>query len=215
MSNPNLLHDILKAAGANKKRTRVGRGEASKGKTSGTGHKGQKSRGGKPKRIGFEGGQTEIYRRFPQRGFSNALFKTEFHPVNVSMLNRFEDGATVDKEALKEAGLISNNRLDVKILGHGELTKKLTVKVAAYSRNAHKIIGEAGGEALTVDGGTYNFKEPKNARLGRKLDKRMADLGLAKDEPASTETATESPAPGDVTSAPESGTQAPVEPSDA
>lgn len=183
MSNPNLLHDILKAAGKHKRKQRVGRGEASKGKTAGLGHKGAGSRGGKPKRLGFEGGQTEIYRRFPQRGFTNAAFTTRYHPVNVSMLERFEDGQTVDKEALKEAGLISNNRLGVKILGDGELTKKLTVKANAYSRNAHKLIGEAGGQALNADGQEYAFKEPKSERLSKKLDKRLDALGIA--QPAS------------------------------
>lgn len=174
-----LIHDILGQVPRNKKKQRIGRGEGSKGKTSGRGQKGAGARGGKPKRLGFEGGQTEIYRRFPQRGFTNALFTTRYHAVNVSMLDRFEEGATVDQAALKTAGLIPNTRLGVKILGHGELSKKLDVRVAAYSRNAHKLITDAGGTARTETGEEYSFKKPKNARLSRKLDKRLDRLGLA------------------------------------
>ena len=172
------IQDILGRAGKYKRKQRLGRGEGSKGKTSGRGQKGAGARGGKPKRLGFEGGQTEIYRRFPQRGFSNAQFKTVYQAVNVSMLERFDDGATIDREALAAAGLVSNKRDPVKILGHGTLSKKLDVRADAYSRNAHKLIGDAGGTARTADGGEVTFAEPKNARLGRKLDKRLASLGL-------------------------------------
>ena len=215
----NLIHDITQAAGANKKRQRVGRGEGSKGKTSGRGQKGAGARGGPNMRIGFEGGQTEIYRRFPQRGFSNAQFTTRYHPVNVSMLERFDEGATIDKPALKAAGLIPNTRLGVKILGHGGLTKRLRVHADAYSRQAHKLIGDAGGEALDAKEQPYQFKEPKNARLGRKLDKRLDRLGLAVETPAdgdgeapaTTDAGAPAPEPTSgesaaVTEAPESGT---------
>ncbi len=220
MPNPNLLSDILQAAGKHKRRQRVGRGEGSKGKTSGTGHKGANSRGGKPMRRGFEGGQTEIYRRFPQRGFSNHLFKTRYSTVNVSLLERFDDGTTIDRELLKTTGLIPNLRLPVKILGDGELTKKLTIKVEGYSRNAYDLIGKAGGEALTADGQGYSFKEPKNERLSRKLDKRLAKLGLPPQEKPADEANLETSASetsvaadvvskdDDVTKAPESGTEA-------
>jgi large subunit ribosomal protein L15 len=224
----NLIHDITKAAGAHKKRQRLGRGEASKGKTSGRGQKGAGARGGKPKRLGFEGGQTEIYRRFPQRGFSNALFKTRYHAVNVSMLERFEDGTVVDRDALKAAGLIPNTRLGVKILGQGELSKKLTIHANSYSRSAHKLVEAAGGTTLNAKGQPFQFAEPKNARLGRKLDKRLDALGIEKPsadggssdaathdaKPTNAEAVTgdvgETPPSGDdasVTEAPESGAE--------
>ncbi len=193
-ANSSQIQDILARAGRYKRKQRLGRGEGSKGKTSGRGQKGAGARGGKPKRLGFEGGQTEIYRRFPQRGFSNAKFKTVYQAVNVSMLERFEDGTTVDRATLKAAGLISNNRDPIKVLGHGSLSKKLDVRVDAYSRNAHKLIGEAGGTAKTVDGGDVSFAEPKNARLGRKLDKRLSALGL---EPQAKADATPDAEPGD------------------
>ena len=100
-----LLHDITKTAGRHKRAQRIGRGEGSKGKTGGRGQKGAGSRSGKNKRIGFEGGQTEVYRRFPQRGFSNKPFETKYHVVNLSALERFDEGSTVDQRALKQAGL--------------------------------------------------------------------------------------------------------------
>ena len=219
------IHDILGMVPRNKKKQRIGRGEASKGKTSGRGQKGAGARGGKNKRLGFEGGQTEIYRRFPQRGFTNAMFTTRYHPVNVEMLDRFDEGATIDQESLKAAGLIPNTKLGVKILGDGELKKKFDVRVAAYSRNAHKMIVDAGGTAKTDKGEEVVFKAPKNARLGRKLDKRLAALGIenesAGSDAASTDskptnveavtgTAGDTPPAGDdapVTKAPESGAE--------
>ncbi len=201
-----LIHDILKDAGRNKKRQRIGRGEGSKGKTSGRGQKGAGARGGKRQRLGFEGGQTEIYRRFPQRGFSNAMFKTAYHPVNVEMLNRFEEGQVIDRDVLKTAGLIPNRRLGVKILGDGELSKKLVLRVDAYSRSAYQAIVDAGGEATTAKGEPYEFKAPKNERLRKKLDKRLNGLGIATDEPGDADTAAPAETAGDVTSAPEAGT---------
>jgi large subunit ribosomal protein L15 len=222
-----LLHDITKTAGRNKRPQRIGRGEGSKGKTSGRGQKGAGSRAGSSKRIGFEGGQTEVYRRFPQRGFSNKPFETKFHVVNLSALERFDDGATVDQRALKQAGLIPNANMAVKILGHGKLTKRLTLVAAAYSRSAHKAITEAGGSVQNVAGQPYTFQEPRTRRQSAKLDKRLAKLGLparekppeepaapaeksgkgkspkAKKEPSARPTGES----GDVTSAPESGTR--------
>lgn len=174
----NLVHDITQQAGAHKKPTRIGRGDGSKGKTSGRGHKGAGARAGFGKRIGFEGGQTEIYRRFPLRGFSNKPFETKYNVVNLADLNRFDDGATVDQAALKEAGLIPNTHLGVKVLGRGELSKKLTVVAAAYSRSAHKAITDSGGTAQDTDGQPFAFREPRNKRLQRKLDKRLAALGI-------------------------------------
>ena len=114
---------------------RRGRGHGSgNGKTAGKGHKGQKARSGAP-RIGFEGGQMPLYRRLPKRGFKNRNTK-EIVAINLSALERFEDGATVDVNTLMEAGIIKNPRDGVKVLGNGELTKKLNVKVDAYSASA-------------------------------------------------------------------------------
>jgi large subunit ribosomal protein L15 len=123
---------------------RRGRGHGSgNGKTAGKGHKGQKARSGAP-RIGFEGGQMPLYRRIPKRGFKN-INTLEIVAINVSELNRFEDGAEVTIAALVESGLISNPRDGVKILGNGELTKKLNVKVTAASASAKEKIEAAGG----------------------------------------------------------------------
>jgi len=128
---------------------RRGRGHGSgNGKTAGKGHKGQKARSGAP-RAGFEGGQMPLYRRIPKRGFTNRNTK-EIVAVNVDVLNRFEDGATVTVDSLIEAGIIKNPRDGVKILGHGELTKKLVVKVNAYSAGAAEKIQALGGNAEVV-----------------------------------------------------------------
>ena len=125
---------------------RRGRGHGSgNGKTAGKGHKGQKARSGAP-RLGFEGGQMPLYRRIPKRGFKNRNSK-EIVAINVSVLERFEDGATVDVNALIEAGIIKNPRDGVKVLGNGELTKKLNVKVDAYSASAKEKIEALGGTA--------------------------------------------------------------------
>ena len=123
---------------------RRGRGHGSgNGKTAGKGHKGQKARSGSP-RIGFEGGQMPLYRRLPKRGFTNRNTK-DIVAVNIDVLNRFEDGAVVDTAALIESGIIKNPRDGVKLLGNGELTKKLSVKVSAYSASAKAKIEAAGG----------------------------------------------------------------------
>ena len=128
---------------------RRGRGHGSgNGKTAGKGHKGQKARSGAP-RIGFEGGQMPLYRRIPKRGFKNRNTK-EIVAINVSVLERFEDGATVDVQALMEAGVIKNPRDGVKVLGNGELTKKLNVKVNAYSASAKEKIEALGGTAEVI-----------------------------------------------------------------
>ena len=128
---------------------RRGRGHGSgNGKTAGKGHKGQKARSGAP-RTGFEGGQMPLYRRIPKRGFTNRNTK-EIVAINVEVLNRFEDGVTVTVDSLIEAGVIKNPRDGVKILGHGELTKKLDVKVNAYSAGAAEKIQALGGKAEVV-----------------------------------------------------------------
>lgn len=140
------LSNLRPAEGSRHHDFRRGRGHASgNGKTAGKGHKGQKARSGAP-RIGFEGGQMPLYRRIPKRGFTNRNSK-EIVVINVSALERFEDGATVDVDKLMETGIIKNPRDGVKILGNGELTKKLNVKVNAYSASAKEKIEALGGTA--------------------------------------------------------------------
>ena len=128
---------------------RRGRGHGSgNGKTAGKGHKGQKARSGAP-RIGFEGGQMPLYRRLPKRGFTNINSK-KIVAINLDVLNRFNDGDTVNEAKLVEVGAVKNPRDGVKILGSGELTKKLTVEVTAFSANAKAKIEELGGQAREV-----------------------------------------------------------------
>ena len=141
------LYELSSAAGANLPSKRIGRGPASgQGKTAGKGHKGQKARSGGSIRPGFEGGQMPLQRRIPKRGFNN-IFATKYATVNVEALEKFEDGATVDAAALKDAGLISKTFDGVKVLGNGDLKKKLTVKAAAFSESAKTKIEAAGGKA--------------------------------------------------------------------
>src|ERR1700678_4251497 len=131
-----MIHDITKLVARNKRRTRKGRGESSKGKTSGRGNKGAKARVGTYIKRGHEGGQTPIFRRFPKRGFSNHDFAHAFYIVNLGDLNVFEAGSTVDALALKDKGLIPDLKSPVKILGEGKLDRKLTVVAGWYSRSA-------------------------------------------------------------------------------
>ena len=129
---------------------RVGRGHGSgNGKTAGRGQKGQKSRSGGNTRVGFEGGQMPLYRRLPKRGFKNRNTK-EIVSVNMSRLEVFEDGATVTVDAMKEIGIIKNPKDGVKILGSGELTKKLTVQANAFSASAKEKIESLGGKAEVI-----------------------------------------------------------------
>ncbi len=143
------LHELKPAAGSNKAAKRKGRGAGSgNGKTAGYGHKGQKARSG-AKKAGFEGGQLPLARRLPKRGFNN-IFATEYAIVKISDLNRFDDGATITADVLKQAGLISKVLDGVKVLGNGELNKKLTVQVKAYTASAKEKIEKAGGKAEVV-----------------------------------------------------------------
>ncbi len=145
------LDEILSKAGKYKARKRIGRGTGSgQGKTSGRGHKGYGSRAGAKKRVGFEGGQNPALSRIPKRGFSNADFRKEFHIVNVESLDKFDDGARVDAEALVGVKLISDVNKPVKVLGRGELTKKLTVVAAKFSATAAEKISKAGGTVEQV-----------------------------------------------------------------
>lgn len=140
------LHDLQPRPGAKKRRKRIGCGESSgHGKTSCKGHKGQKARAGKGIRPGFEGGQMPLYRRLPKKGFSNAMFKDVYEVVNVAALNAFEDGTTVNEQALREKGLVNRGCDGVKILGNGELSRKLTVQVDKVSASAREKIEKAGG----------------------------------------------------------------------
>ena len=141
------LADVRAAYIPRQKRKRVGRGPGSgKGKTSGRGHKGQQSRSGGGTPIGFEGGQMPLYRRLPKRGFSNAIFRKVYAIVNVGQLEAaFEDGATVDAAAIRAAHLVNAKTGPIKILGSGELTKKLTVVADRFSGSARKKIEAAGG----------------------------------------------------------------------
>lgn len=140
------LHTLKPRPGAKHRRKRLGQGESSgKGKTSGKGHKGQKARSGGSLRLGFEGGQMPLIRRLPKRGFNNAAFKKNFAIVNLTDLNRFDEGATINEAALLEAKLIRGKYVGVKILGTGELTKKLTITVDKVSASAREKIEKIGG----------------------------------------------------------------------
>ena len=145
------LHELSPAAGSTKERKRIGRGAGSgQGKTAGKGHKGQKARAGRGMRPGFEGGQMPLQRRLPKRGFNN-IFRSVVVTVTVSDLEaKFESGAVVDTDALKAAGLVKNYFDAVKVLGNGELTKSLNVKVNAYSESAKQKIEAAGGKAEVI-----------------------------------------------------------------
>ena len=145
------LQEILTAAGPNRRRKRVGRGNgAGHGKTSCRGHKGRGQRSGVGKRLGYEGGQNPAIARLPKRGFSNAQFRTEYQVVNVRDLNRFDDGARVDGEALKQARLVRDADEPIKVLANGELTKKLTVVASKFSAGAEEKITSAGGTVEVV-----------------------------------------------------------------
>ena len=144
------LQELSPAPGSTHADKRIGRGHGSgQGKTAGKGHKRQKARAGRGMRIGFEGGQMPLQRRVPKRGFVN-IFATTYANVNVAALNVFEDGAEVDLDALKKAGLVKKAYDGVKVLGDGELTKKITVKAAAYSKAAKEKIEAAGGKAEVI-----------------------------------------------------------------
>ena len=144
------LHELSPAEGSVTPAYRKGRGPGSgNGKTAGKGHKGQNARSGGGVRPGFEGGQLPLYRKLPKRGFYNRFAK-EYSVVNVESLNKFEDGAVVDLAALAQAGVVSQPKSALKILGKGELAKKLTVKAAVFSASAKEKIEAAGGKIEVV-----------------------------------------------------------------
>ena len=141
------IHELSPVAGSTHVDKRKGRGHATgNGKTAGRGHKGQKARSGGGVRIGFEGGQMPLARRIPKRGFNN-IFAKPLETVNVDALNKFEDGAVVDAQALLDARVISKCRYGVKFLGNGTVSKKLTVRANAFSESARQKIEAAGGKA--------------------------------------------------------------------
>ena len=145
------LHELRPAEGSAKAAWRKGRGAGSgNGKTAGKGHKGQNARSGGGVRPGFEGGQLPLYRKLPKRGFNNYRFATDYAIVNVAALNVFEDGAVVDMAALLEKKIIRKELDGLKVLGNGELTKKLTVKASVFSASAKEKIEAAGGKIEVV-----------------------------------------------------------------
>ena len=144
------LHELSPVAGSTHVGKRKGRGVGTgNGKTGGRGHKGQKARSGGKVRVGFEGGQMPLVRRVPKRGFNN-VFAKPLTAVNLAQLNKFEDGAVVDAAALIEAGIISSCPYGLKVLANGTVTKKVTVKAAAFSESAKEKIEQAGGKAEVV-----------------------------------------------------------------
>ena len=144
------LHDLSPAMGSNPKAWRKGRGAGSgNGKTGGRGHKGQKARSGGGVRVGFEGGQMPLARRLPKRGFNN-IFAKPLEVINLTSLNKFEDGETVNVSDLLEKGILSKCEYGVKVLGNGTLTKKLTVRANAFSASAKEKIESLGGKAEVI-----------------------------------------------------------------
>lgn len=144
------LHELQPAAGSRKERNRVGRGQGSgNGKTAGRGSKGQKARSGGDVRLGFEGGQTPLFRRLPKRGFQN-INRKEYAVVNLETLNRFEDGQEVTAAVLVEAGIVKNEKDGIKVLANGKLERKLTVKANKFSQAAKEAIEAAGGTVEVI-----------------------------------------------------------------
>ena len=193
-----MIHEVTANSPRNKRTQRRGRGESSgRGKTSGRGGKGASARGGGPYwKPGAEGGQTPLFRRIPKRGFSNDDFERRFHIVNLSELEVFDNGATVDAAALIEKGLVKDDKQPVKILGNGELTKKLTVVVGWYSKAAHDKITKAGGTAQNAKGETFEFPKPKKKFVKREK-KKAAPAGEAPAEGAAPAAAAAPAAPAE------------------
>jgi large subunit ribosomal protein L15 len=190
-----MIHDITAVTPRYKQPTRKGRGEGSKGKTSGRGGKGASARGGGPYwKRGHEGGQTPIFKRFPKRGFSNHDWANRFYVVNMGDLERFDSGATIDAAALIEAGLVPNDHLPVKILGNGELTKKLTVSAGWFSKSAHEKITSLGGAAQNLKGETFEFPKPKKKFIPREKAPKKAAAAEGEAVPAAGAPAAAAPA---------------------
>ena len=168
-----MTHQITTGALRNKLPKRKGRGESSgHGKTSGRGNKGSKARVGTYIRRGYEGGQTQIFIRLPKRGFSNENFERRFYIVNLADLEKFPAGAVIDPAALKEASLIPDHKLPVKILGNGDFTKKLTISASKFSHGAYDRITAAGGSAQNLKGEPFAFPKEKKKFIPREPVKK-------------------------------------------
>ena len=190
----------------NKSRKRIARGTGSgHGKTAGRGHKGAHSRSGWSRRLGWEGGQMPLFRRLPKRGFNNARFATTYLPVNLKALEeKFEAGARVDEEAIRNAGLANGKSDGVKILGVGKLTKKLTVVASAFSASAKAAIEAAGGSCEAIGGAT---EEPP----AKKRSKTKTSEEPKADSPAKEEPKVQTPAEDDAPSTEEAPPEQPEE----
>jgi len=171
-----------------KARQRVGRGIGSgKGKTSSRGHKGWGARSGSSRRPGYEGGQMPIYRRVPNRGFTNARFRTDYTTINVEKLDAFDDGATVDLQSILDKGLVSLNTKLLKVLGNGELKKKLTVHAQKFSKSAAEKIKSAGGTIAQLDAKGRDLENTAvlffdTKAMWKRLDLKRTDLEILLDE---------------------------------
>ncbi len=182
-----MIHEITDGL-KRKQRQRKGRGESSgRGKTSGRGNKGSGARVGTYIRRGYEGGQTEIYKRFPKRGFSNHDFERRYYIVNLSdLVANFESDQTIDGTALEDKGLVPDSKLPVKILANGveTVSKKLTIVAKWYSKTAHAKITEAGGTAQNVKGETFAFPKPKKKFIPRDKVAKPSKKKDAEEAPA-------------------------------
>jgi large subunit ribosomal protein L15 len=166
------LHDLKYRPGAKHRRKRLGQGESSgHGKTSGRGGKGQTARSGSSIRPGFEGGQMPLIRRIPKRGFNNARHTIEYIPVNLEALNSFEEGAKVDETALRSLGLANGKLVRIKILGTGEISKKLTVSAHAFSASARSKIEAKGGTCEIINLKAEKTEKPATAEKTAKAKK--------------------------------------------
>src|SRR6266480_3656558 len=213
-----MIHEIVSKVPRYKNKIRRGRGESSGlGKTSGRGGKGASARGGGPYwKTGHEGGQTPIFRRLPTRGFSNENFETNWYIINVEQLNRFDNDATVDANALIEAGLIPDLKVGVKILGNGDLTKKLNVVAGWYSKSAAEKIKNAGGAAQNLKGEEFQFPKPKPIFVPRAPKKKVVEEvpaeGAAKPAEGQPEAKKEKPRKEKAPKPPEAAAPAPEAP---
>jgi len=184
-----MIHEITAGIGAYKRKQRKGRGESSgRGKTCGRGTKGSKARVGTYIKPTYEGGQTELFRRFPKRGFSNENWEHRYYIINLSDLAKFDAGATVDQAALQEKGLVPDDKLPVKILGNGEIGKKLTVIAKWYSKSAHKKITDAGGVVQNLRSETFEFPKPKKKFIQREgVPKKSKKVAAVEEEAPAAE----------------------------
>jgi large subunit ribosomal protein L15 len=204
-----MIHDITAGVGAYKAKRRKGRGESSgRGKTCGRGTKGSKARVGTYIKPTYEGGQTELFRRFPIRGFSNNNFERRYHIVNLTDLANFDEGTTVDQAALIAKGLVPDDKLPLKILGEGNLDKKLTVVAGWYSKSAREKILAAGGTAQNVKGEMFEFPKPKKKFVLREAAPKKSKKAVEA-EAAAAGPEGEKKAPEGEKKAPESAKKAP------